>query len=132
MSISFAAQTLYTTMASTGYHVSVGLRRAGNATPCIVYEVTQVDFEVAMTGRVIPHYTMQVTADCVADTALTAWTVVDDLLAAFTGNIDNTADDIMLVLVAASASARTETPDDGQSDAERVVSLVMTILAKAY
>jgi hypothetical protein len=38
----------------------------------------------------------------------------------------------MLVLVAVNASARTETPDDGQSDAERVVSLVMTILAKAY
>jgi hypothetical protein len=112
--------------------VSAGLRRAGNPTPCIVYEITQVDFEVAMPGQVIPHYTMQVTADCVADTALQAWNVVDDLLSVFTGNYDNTADDIILVLVAASASARTETPDDGQSDAERVVSLVMTILAKAY
>jgi hypothetical protein len=132
VSISLAAQTLYTTMVSAGYEVSVGLRRAGNSTPCIVYEVTQVDFEVAMTGKVIPHYTMQVTADCVADTALEAWTVVDDLLATFTGNIDNAVDDIMLVLVAVNASARTETPDDGQSDAERVVSLVMTILAKAY
>ena len=132
MSISDAAQTLYDTMVSSGRDVAAGLRRAGNSTPCIVYEITQVDFEVSMPGQVIPHYTMQVTADCVADTALEAWSVADDLLSVFAGNIDDTARDIVLVIVAVNATARTETPDDGQSDAERVVSLVMTILAKAY
>ena len=44
MSISDAAQTLYDTMVSSGHDVSAGLRRAGHSTPCIFYEITQVDF----------------------------------------------------------------------------------------
>ena len=89
-----------------------------------------MDVEVSMPSKLSGHYTMQVTAECVANTAIDAWDVADDLLAQFSGNVVDNVNDITLVLVAVAASARTDAPDDGQSDAERVVTLVLTILAK--
>ena len=130
MGLLSAIQSLYVAINGAKTEVSVGLRRAGDPTPYIVYEVTQMDVDVCMPSKLAGHYTMQVTAECVANTAIDAWDVADDLLAQFSGNVVDTANDITLVLVAVSASARTDAPDDGQSDAERVVTLVLTILAK--
>ena len=130
MGLLSAIQSLYATIKNAKTDVSVGLRRAGDPTPYIVYEVTQMDVEVSMPSKLSGHYTMQVTAVCVANTAIDAWDVADDLLDQFSGNVVDNVNDITLVLVAVAASARTDAPDDGQSDAERVVTLVLTILAK--
>ena len=130
MGLLSAIQSLYVAINVAKTEVSVGLRRAGDPTPYIVYEVTQMDVDVCMPSKLAGHYTMQVTAECVANTAIDAWDVADDLLDQFSGNVVDNVNDITLVLVAVAASARTDAPDDGQSDAERVVTLVLTILAK--
>ena len=130
MGLLSAIQSLYLVISGAKTEVSVGLRRAGDPTPYIVYEVTQMDVEVSMPSKLAGHYTMQVTAQCVANTAIEAWDAADDLLAQFSGNVVDNANDITLVLVGVNATARTDVPDDGQSDAERIVTLVLTILAK--
>jgi hypothetical protein len=130
MALSNCMKALYTLIASGTYPVSVGLRRAGDSTPMIVYEVSQVDIDCLMIGGDAGHYTISVTADCVADTSLLAWTVASDLVDVFSGVYVDNAENIKLVLSGVNATARTETPDDGQSDAERVVSVTLTILGK--
>lgn len=130
MAIGELVQSLYQKMETTGWPVSTGLRRAGDQTPAIVYELTQVDIDFAMNGVAAGSYTAQVSIDCVANTSLDAWLVASDTLAALDTNIVDTPNNISFIISTATASARTEVPDDGQSDAERVVTLVLTILAK--
>lgn len=130
MGLLSAIKSLYVTIDGSKTDVAVGLRRAGDPTPYIVYEVTQMEIDISMPSKLAGHYTMQVTAECVANTAIDAWDVADDLLEQFNGNIVDIVNDITLVLVSVSATARTDAPDDGQSDAERVVTLLLTILAK--
>jgi hypothetical protein len=125
-----AIKSLYMVFGGAKTPVSVGLRRAGDPTPYIVYEITQMDIDISMPSKLAGHYTMQITAECVANTAMEAWDAADDLLAQFSGNVVDNVNDITLVLVTVGATARTDAPDDGQSDAERIVTLVITILAK--
>ena len=130
MALPKLAQALYVKMAAPGWPVSTGLRRAGDSTPAVIFEITQVDIDFAMNGVASGSYTMQVTIDCVANTALDAWGVASDMISALDTNLVDNVNNISFIISTATASARTEVPDDGQSDAERVVTLVLTILAK--
>lgn len=108
--------------------VSLGIRSAGDASPCIVFEINSAEANVIIQGVVQDQWTLQVQVDCIADKALDALGLADQVLAEFTGPM--TQDDYTLILAGASAAARVETPDDGQADAERIVSLTLTIIAR--
>ena len=130
MAILDLTKALYLKMSTSGFPVSTGLRRAGDSTPAVIYEITQIDIDFAMRGVASGSYTMQVSIDCVANTALEAWDVASEMITQLDTNVVDNVNNISFIISTATASARTEVPDDGQSDAERVVTLVLTILAK--
>lgn len=101
--------------------VSPELRRQGDATPAIVYEVTETTFDIAVDGLPTQTGTATVRMDCVADKADTAYTLARTALAAVDGKW--TQSTVTAVMVSASISQSRATPDDGQEDAERIASL---------
>lgn len=115
-------------MDATGTPVSMGLRIAGQQTPYIVFDIANAEAAMVVQGVVKEVWNVTLQADCVADKAIDAATVADSIIAEFTGpmNMGN----YTLVLVGASAASRTETPDDGQQDAERILTLTLTIIAR--
>ncbi|MFZ4738534.1 MAG: hypothetical protein ACOYM9_21435 [Bradymonadia bacterium] len=113
---------------AVGVPVSLGLRTAGDQTPSIVFDVTNADAAMVVQGVVKQVWNVTAQVDCIADKALDAASVADSVIAEFTGPM-NTGD-YTLVLVGAAAASRTETPDDGQQDAERILSLTLTIIAR--
>lgn len=115
-------------MDATGTPVSMGLRIAGQQTPYIVFDIANAEAAMVVQGVVKEVWNVTLQADCVADKAIDAAAVADSIIAEFTGpmNMGN----YTLVLVGASAASRTETPDDGQQDAERILTLTLTIIAR--
>jgi hypothetical protein len=107
--------------ASTAVPVSPELRRQDDPTPAVVYEVTNCAWSLDMSGTSPGHGTMSVKIDCVADSVLSAWA----LAMAVRLGVDNkwTESGYTFVLTAAEAAMSRANPDDGQADAERVVTL---------
>lgn len=101
--------------------VSPELRRAGDPTPAIVYEVTETSFDLASDGLETQTGTASVRIDCVADKADSAYSLARTALASVRGIW--TQSGLTAVLVSASISQSRATPDDGQDDAERIASL---------
>jgi hypothetical protein len=110
----------------------VGLRQATQATPCIVFEVTNAElmtmhrFDATPANR---KELWQVTVEiaCIADTVDAVSAMVDDQFLALTSNPPLTGQGFAAILTAFSVTMTTETPDDGQSDAERIGTITATI-----
>lgn len=115
-------------MDATGTPVSMGLRIAGQQTPYIVFDIANAEAAMVVQGVVKEVWNVTLQADCVADKAIDAAAVADRIIAEFTGPMNMA--NYTLVLVGASAASRTETPDDGQQDAERILTLTLTIIAR--
>lgn len=101
--------------------VSSELRRQGDATPAVVYEVTRMSPFLDSTGLTVDSGLLTVRLDCVADNANTAWTTALGALAAIDGNW--TQSGWKFQLTGAEMAQSRAAPDDGQADAERICTL---------
>lgn len=132
MSFTNAMKGLFSVLDTGNYPMFVGLRQATQATPCIVFEVTNAElmtmhrFDATPANR---KELWQVTVEiaCIADTVDAVSAMVDDQFLALTSNPPLTGQGFAAILTAFSVTMTTETPDDGQSDAERIGTITATI-----
>jgi hypothetical protein len=120
-------QALYTRATTVaGLVLSPDLRREGDPTPAMSYEITSASFSVETDGRINEVTAIEVRWEAVADSLITAW----DLAWSVRGAIDGKwgVGSLDFVLTSASMSSGMATPDDGQGDAERVVTLTTSFL----
>lgn len=125
-------KSLFALLDTGNYPLFVGLRQATQATPCIVFEVTNAEL---MTMHRFPPVVAdrkeiwQVTVEiaCIADTVDEVSAMVDDQFAVLTNNPPPLSQTFAGILTAFSVTMSTETPDDGQSDAERIGTINATI-----
>ena len=104
-----------------GISLSPELRREGSPTPAVVYEITSADFMVELGGNITNMTMIDVRWEAVADSLVAAW----DLAWSLRGAVDGswTEGKLNFLLTSASMSTSMATPDDGQGDAERSVTL---------
>lgn len=132
MSFTNAMKGLFAVLDTGNYPMFVGLRQATQATPCRVFEVTNAELMTMHRFPVTPadrKELWQVTVEiaCIADTVDAVSAMVDDQFLALTNNPPLTGQGFAAILSAFSVTMTTETPDDGQSDAERVGTITATI-----
>lgn len=115
---------------STGNTACSGIRRAGVATPCYVYEVQSMELAATIVGAgALNHWTVVVEVQCVADTVSDVCTLLDDLIDRLdSGPINSATRNCSMALSSFQVAFSTATPDDGQQDAERVGTVSMTLL----
>ena len=111
------------------YPVSPGLRRMGDPTPAVVYELTSVDFDVAADGLLNKTGRASVKFDCVADAAKDAYDLAVQVIQAIDGAWTGTGS-CYCVLAGAGIQQSRANPDDGQGDAERIATVTAEILFK--
>lgn len=132
MSFTNAMKGLFAVLDTGNYPMFVGLRQATQATPCIVFEVTNAELMTmhrfpATTGDRKEIWQVTVEIACIADTVDAVSAMVDDQFLALTSNPPLTGQGFAAILTAFSVTMTTETPDDGQSDAERIGTITATI-----
>ena len=132
MSFTNAMKGLFAVLDTGTYPMFVGLRQATQATPCIVFEVTNAELMTMHRFPTAPNdrkELWQVTVEiaCIADTVDAVSAMVDDQFVALTSNPPLTGQGFAAILTAFSVTMTTETPDDGQSDAERIGTITATI-----
>lgn len=123
---------------ASGQGAFASMRVAGQQTPCIVFDLS-IRQTVPMPhgaafGGGLRHYDVSVDASCIADTLDGAMTVLEDLQAEFADSGPYTvtvdAETIKITCIEfGEFTTRAEVPDDGQHDAERVVSGTITLQA---
>lgn len=132
MPLESISKAVYDALVTTTYTVSVGMRNAGTATPCMVYELTAANLDAQMRGVVADtnHWTISVEVACIADTVEAVTQMADSVAALWTsGTIVDAGNACNLMMSELSVAFSAETPDDGQQDAERIATITMTILA---
>ena len=108
-----------------------GVRQAGVATPCYVYEITSAAIDVATSGiPTLCHWRITVQVEAIADTVDQCLGLVDDVRQTFTSPITDTTYDCVLVLSAFSVTMSTESIDDGKTDAERIGNIQLELLVQ--
>lgn len=112
--------------------VHVGMRRAGDETPCYVYEITQAECPTVLEGKVptLPQWIITLEIAAVADTVDTVTDMADDVVQTFGGVITDATNKCKLVLSGVSVALSAETPDDGKQDAERIATITLQILVQ--
>jgi hypothetical protein len=132
MSLENICRAVKATLDGAGYPVSVGMRNAGTATPCIVYEINSATCDMRMSGPAgLQHWTVELEIACVADTVEAVAQMVDSVRAEWqSGPVNNTTYDCSLVMGSFAVAFTAETPDDGQQDAERIGTISMTLLVQ--
>ena len=131
MSLSNIQQAINAALSSTLTYTFSGIRQAGIATPCYVYEITSAAVDVATSG--IPsecHWTITVQIQAIADTVNECLAAIDDLRDVFESPIANTSFKCVLVLSAFSVTMSTESIDDGKTDAERIGTVQLELLVQ--
>lgn len=108
-----------------------GVRQAGLATPCYVYEISSASVDVVTSGiPTLCHWTLTVQVEAIADTVDECLGLVDDVRDAFSVPTTSTAYDCVLVLSAFSVTMSTESIDDGKTDAERIGNIQLELLVQ--
>jgi len=108
-----------------------GVRQAGIATPCYVYEITSAAVDVVTSGiPTLCHWTLTLQVQAIADTVDDCLALVDDLRTLFDTPITSTSYDCVLVLSAFSVTMSTESIDDGKTDAERIGTIQLELLVQ--
>lgn len=131
MPLEAISKAVYDLLSITPYTVSVGMRNAGTATPCMVYELTSATLDMQMRGVVTDtnHWTISVEIAAVADTVEACTQMADTVVDLWSaGPITDATNLCKLALGDLSVAFSAETPDDGQQDAERIATITMTIL----
>jgi hypothetical protein len=101
--------------------VSPELRRHGDSTPAVIYEISQLAFDIEMNGALTGVGSATVRLDCIADSVADAWSLALDVVAAIDGKW--TQGTIDVVLTSCNITQTRATPDDGQDDAERIATV---------
>ena len=130
MSFTNALKACYGAVESGNYPVFVGIRQATQATPCIVFEVQSCELVQCMKySGTFPAFkelwnaTIEVV--CVADSVADVAAMVDDVgTYIMTGGTSN---GFSLVMTGFTVAMSTETPDDGQQDAERIGTITLNL-----
>ena len=108
-----------------------GVRQAGLATPCYVYEISSASVDVVTSGiPTLCHWTLTVQVEAIADTVDECLGLVDDVRDAFSVPTTSIAYDCVLVLSAFSVTMSTESIDDGKTDAERIGNIQLELLVQ--
>jgi len=107
--------------AATTNPVSCELRRQGDPTPAVIYEISSCRWDLDISGTPTGTGTATVRVDCVADRALAAWALAIACRNALDGVW--TQGDYTLVATSLEVAQSRAAPDDGQPDAERVATL---------
>lgn len=131
MSLENISKSVYDLLSSTSYTVSVGMRNAGTATPCMIYELTSATLDMQMRGVVTDtnHWTISVEIAAVADTVEACTQMAQSVVGLWeSGPVTDITYSCKLALGDLSVAFSAETPDDGQQDAERIATITMTIL----
>lgn len=111
---------------ATGQPVSVGMRRAGSATPAVVWEMTSAECSIVLQGHVGQSWLVGCDVQIYGDDALGVLTVADSLITYFSGTPITPGTLTPLTLTSLSAAMRTESQADGSEGDERVCTLSMT------
>jgi hypothetical protein len=106
--------------------VSPELRRVGDPTPAVVYEVTEWNPDFAVGGSTVGTASATVRFDCVADRYTAANDLAFEVIAAL--GVSWTQSGFKVVAVGAAVSTARAMPDDGQEDAERIASITYQFL----
>jgi len=115
----------------TATYTCSGVRQAGIATPCYVYEITSAAVDVVTSGiPTLCHWTLTLQVQAIADTVDDCLALVDDLRTLFDTPITSTSYDCVLVLSAFSVTMSTESIDDGKTDAERIGTIQLELLVQ--
>jgi len=132
MSLENICRAVKVAIDGSGYPISVGMRNAGTATPCLVYEINSATCDMRMAGPIgLQHWTVELEVAAVADTVEQVTQMVDSVLSLFnSGPINDTTNDCSVSLGSFAVAFTTETPDDGQQDAERIGTMSMTLLVQ--
>lgn len=108
-----------------------GVRQAGFATPCYVYEISNASVDVVTSGiPTLCHWTLTIQIQAIADTVDHCLRLVDDIRDAFKVPITSLAYKCVLVLSALSVTMSTESIDDGKTDAERIGNIQLELLVQ--
>lgn len=116
------------------YPAYASMRVAGQGTPCYVYEVGFTrTMRMPATGGAKAHYSVTVDIDCVADTVDSCLDMVQTLVTNFDGgpftySLSGTTVQLTVTDIGP-FQTRAEVPDDGQQDAERVISAQIQLQA---
>lgn len=108
-----------------------GVRQAGVATPCFVYEITSAAVDVVTSGiPTLCHWTLTVQIEVIDDTVDRCLELVDDVRSIFQSPVTNTTYDCVMVVSAFSVTMSTESIDDGKTDAERIGTIQLELLVQ--
>lgn len=132
MSIENVCRAVKVALDGSGFPISVGMRNAGTPTPCLVYEINGATCDMRMAGPIgLQHWTVEVEVAAVADTVEQVTQMVDAVLSLFnSGPINDTTNDCSVAIGSFAVTFTTETPDDGQQDAERIGTMSLTLLVQ--
>lgn len=122
----YAAIVAKLTTALPGVPVSPELRRFGDPTPAVVYDVTGGSWDLMLGSQTVYLGTFEVRFDCVADRALDAFQLMWDVREALTPRWTSSGGALRFTATSASFTTNIAAADDGQGDAERTASLAMT------
>lgn len=123
---------------ASGTSAYVSMRVAGQTTPCIVFDISIRQTIPMPNGNAFGggkrHYDVSVEVSCIADTLDQAMAVLEDLQSEFADggpySVTVDAETIKITCIEfGEFTTRAEVPDDGQHDAERVVSGTITLQA---
>lgn len=131
MTFTNAMKAVYQAVETGNYPVYAGIRQATQATPCMVFEVTNAELSLMhlfpVSGVSAKElWTITVEVECVADTVSDVCAMVDDVWGYVAYNTVPTYNGFAVTTTALAVAMRTEQPDDGQSDAERIGTITIT------
>ena len=131
MSLNNIQRAIQDAIASTTTYTCSGVRQAGIATPCYVYEITSAAVDVSTSGiPTLCHWTMSLQVQAISDGVYDCLTLIDNLRTLFASPITSTSYDCVLVLAAFSVTMSTESIDDGKTDAERIGTIQLELLVQ--
>ena len=131
MSLTNIQRALQDAISNTNYPTFSGVRQAGIATPCYVYEITSAAVDMATSGIPIHcHWTMTVQIQAIGDTIDECLGLTDLLRAEFDTPITDAEYNCVMVLSAFSVTMSTESIDDGKTDAERIGTVQLELLVQ--
>ena len=131
MSLSNIQRAIQDAISATNTMTFSGVRQAGIATPCYVYEITSAAVDVVTSGiPTLCHWTITLQVQAIADTVDDCLTLGDDLRTGFATPVTSASFDCVLVLAGFSVTMSTESIDDGKTDAERIGTIQLELLVQ--
>lgn len=130
MSLSNIHKALYSILSATS-ETYVGIRAAGSATPCIVYEITSASADLPMAGTLAKnHWTIGTEVKVIADSLEEVLVLVDDLVDTFNAPKNDVTNACSIVVSSIDVSFSVEALEDGREDGTRMGTIQFTLLVQ--